>query len=62
MQGLLSLLEEDEPMLQEHALKQLFRVVDQYWSEVANKIALIEAMSEDTTFVVSTFQFSFLLY
>jgi hypothetical protein len=49
-QGLLALLEEEEPELQEHALEQLYHIVDQHWAEVANKVPLIEAISEDPNF------------
>ena len=49
-QGLLALLEEDEPELQQHALEQLYKIVDQHWAEVANKVPLIEAISEDPKF------------
>ena len=59
-QGLLALLEEDEPALQEHALKQLFKIVDNHWAEVANKVPLIEAISEDTSFAVRLAHTSYL--
>lgn len=52
--GLLALLEEDEPQLKEHALKELIHVIDQHWAEVANKVSLIEGLSEDSTFTVNT--------
>jgi 26S proteasome regulatory subunit N2 len=48
--GVLALLQEDEPELQAHALKQLLMVVDQYWAEIANSVPLIEALSEDSNF------------
>ena len=49
-QGLLALLQEDEPALQTHALRQLLKVVDHYWAEIANSVPLIEAISEDPNF------------
>lgn len=49
-QGLLSLIEESEPLLQEHALRNLFIIVDQEWAEIASKVSMIEALSEDPTF------------
>jgi len=49
-QGLLALLEEENPALKGHALQQLYHVVDQYWAEVANEVPLIEELSEDPTF------------
>lgn len=36
--GLLSLLEEEDPILQVHALRQLNDVVDQFWPEIATHI------------------------
>jgi 26S proteasome regulatory subunit N2 len=52
-QRLLALLEEDEPILQEHALKELYGIIDHHWAEVSNRVTLIESLSEETTFAVS---------
>ena len=52
-QGLLALLQEDEPMLQSHALQQLYKVVDKFWAEVAGSVPLIEELSEDPKFEVT---------
>ena len=52
LQGLLALLEEEEPVLQAHALKQLHAVIDQHWVEVASSVTKIEELSEDTSFEV----------
>jgi len=49
-QGLLALLDEDEPALQAHALRNLHLVIDQNWAEVANKVPRIEEISEDPSF------------
>jgi hypothetical protein len=52
-QSLLALLEEEDPILQAHALKEIYAVLDQCWAEVANSIPLIEELSEDPEFQVS---------
>jgi 26S proteasome regulatory subunit N2 len=49
-QRLLALLEEDEPILQEHALQQLYKIIDHHWAEVSNKVTLIESLSEEPSF------------
>lgn len=41
-------------MLQEHALKELHSIIDHHWAEVSNKVTLIESLSEETTFAVSS--------
>lgn len=51
--GLLALLEEDSPRLRIHALQKLYELVDQFWSEVAAAVPLIEELSEDESFEVS---------
>lgn len=50
--ALLSLLEEDDPQLQQHALAQLDKVVDQFWPEIAQTqhITKIETLVEDEGF------------
>ena len=48
--GLLALLDEDVPALQQHALVELYKIIDQHWAEVANKLPQIEALSEDEAF------------
>lgn len=53
MSGLLALLEEDSPRLKVHALQKLHELVDQFWSEVAAAVPLIEELSEDESFEVS---------
>ena len=50
--ALLSLLEEDDAQLQQHALAQLDKVVDQFWPEIAQTqhITKIETLVEDENF------------
>jgi 26S proteasome regulatory subunit N2 len=38
------------PLLQSHALQKLHEIVDSFWAEIAEKIPLIEALSEDDMF------------
>ena len=45
--GVLSLLNEDDEELQIHALKQLHRIVDLYWSEISDAVDVLEELSED---------------
>ncbi|GAA5876527.1 hypothetical protein JCM16303_003569 [Sporobolomyces ruberrimus] len=49
-QGLLSLLNEPEPALQQNALEQLNRHIDTFWAEAVDEITTIEALSEQTAF------------
>jgi hypothetical protein len=37
--GLLAMLDEDESVLQVHALKQLNRIVDEFWAEISAEIS-----------------------
>ncbi|GJN93401.1 hypothetical protein Rhopal_006456-T1 [Rhodotorula paludigena] len=49
-QGLLSLLDEPEAALQAHALRTVNARIDTFWTEVADHVVKIEALSEDTAF------------
>ncbi|KZP16841.1 hypothetical protein FIBSPDRAFT_912172 [Athelia psychrophila] len=44
--GVLALLSEPEPEFKEHALKALIPLVPQFWAEISEHIALIEALYE----------------
>ncbi|GMM37663.1 proteasome regulatory particle base subunit [Saccharomycopsis crataegensis] len=46
----LALLDEEDPSLKVYALKSLDNVVDELWSEIANNLADIEELYEDTSF------------
>jgi len=48
--GILSLLEEPDVELKVHALEQLNKVVDHFWSEIASSIPQIEELYEDEDF------------
>lgn len=48
--GILSLLEEPDAELKVHALEQLNKVVDHFWSEIASSIPQIEELYEDEEF------------
>jgi 26S proteasome regulatory subunit N2 len=44
--GVLALLSEPEPIFKQHALKALTPLVPQFWAEISEHIALIEALYE----------------
>ncbi|KAF8331501.1 26S proteasome regulatory complex, non-ATPase subcomplex, Rpn2/Psmd1 subunit [Cantharellus anzutake] len=44
--GVLALLSEQEPLLQQHALKQLNILVPQFWAEISESVSVIEALFE----------------
>lgn len=48
--GILSLLEEPEDELKKHALEELDKVVDQFWSEIAPSITKIQELCDDENF------------
>ena len=48
--GILSLLDEPDPSLQQHALHELNTLVDRFWPEIATAIPRIETLYEDDTF------------
>ena len=48
--GILSLLDEPDPTLQQHALQELNTLVDRFWPEIATAIPRIETLYEDDTF------------
>eukprot|EP00640_Fibrocapsa_japonica_P006925 CAMPEP_0113934348 /NCGR_PEP_ID=MMETSP1339-20121228/1685_1 /TAXON_ID=94617 /ORGANISM="Fibrocapsa japonica" /LENGTH=167 /DNA_ID=CAMNT_0000936115 /DNA_START=41 /DNA_END=541 /DNA_ORIENTATION=- /assembly_acc=CAM_ASM_000762 len=48
--GMIALLQEEDPALQVHALRQLHAVVDQSWPEAAAQIALLEELAEEEGF------------
>ena len=45
-EGVLALLNEQEPLLQQYALKQLNTLVPQFWAEISESVSLIEALFE----------------
>lgn len=47
--GLLAMLSEDDKILKTAALKQLLKVVDTVWHEIAESLPELEAMAEDTS-------------
>ena len=47
--GLLSLLDDPEPALQQHALQQLDDIVDNFWPEIATDIPKMSATRKPTT-------------
>ncbi len=59
--GLLSLLQEDTPELQLHALKSLISVVETHWSEVVQGVSSVEAIYEDDSLPQETRQIAALL-
>lgn len=46
----LSLLEEQEPLLQAHALRSLNSLTDAFWPEISGAVDKIQELSEDETF------------
>ncbi|KAI8977190.1 armadillo-type protein [Mycotypha africana] len=48
--GIIALLDESQPELKIYALQQLNTLVDEFWAEVADSIAKIEILYEDTSF------------
>jgi len=38
----------------EHALKQLYAMVDRQWPDIASSVPLIEELSEDSSFAVKS--------
>ena len=48
--GILSLLDEPDPVLQQHALTELNSLVDRFWPEIATAIPRIETLYEDDSF------------
>ncbi|TFK30365.1 hypothetical protein FA15DRAFT_579686 [Coprinopsis marcescibilis] len=48
--GVLALLQEPDPIFKQHALKALIPLVPQFWAEISEHIALIEALYEDNEF------------
>ena len=48
--GILSLLDEPDPALQQHALQELNSLVDRFWPEIATAIPRIETLYEDDSF------------
>lgn len=48
--GIISLLEEKDSQLQVAALELLLKVVDQFWSEIADSVPFIESLFEDPGF------------
>jgi len=45
--GILSLLDENDIVLQEYAVKKLDSVINEFWAEIANSIEKIISLSED---------------
>eukprot|EP01128_Nolandella_sp_AFSM9_P005247 TRINITY_DN250_c1_g1_i2.p1 TRINITY_DN250_c1_g1~~TRINITY_DN250_c1_g1_i2.p1 ORF type:complete len:1031 (+),score=352.39 TRINITY_DN250_c1_g1_i2:158-3250(+) len=52
--GFLSLLDEDEVQLKEHALTFLNQSVDVFWPEIAEKVEILEELYEDSDFPASS--------
>ncbi|CEG67339.1 Putative 26S proteasome regulatory subunit N2 [Rhizopus microsporus] len=48
--GIIALLEEPQPELKVYALQQLNSLVDEFWAEISDSIAIIEILYEDQTF------------
>jgi hypothetical protein len=48
--GLLAMLEEDEKEIKAHALRQLDRVVPDFWAEISESLPDIESLYEDEEF------------
>jgi len=48
--GVLALLDEDDVDIQRHSLQQLNQMVDFFWSEISDQVAVLEEMSEDEAF------------
>ena len=48
--GVLSLLEENDDGLKVAALENINKIMDQFWSEVADSVDMIEQLSEDSSF------------
>ena len=45
--GILALLDHDNNTIREEALKLLYPIVDVFWAEIAQKVDVIEALSEE---------------
>ena len=48
--GILALLDHDNNTIREEALKLLYPIVDIFWAEIAQKVDVIEALSEEDKF------------
>lgn len=48
--AILASLQEDDPRLQEHALRKLSALVDSNWAEASEVVAAVEALAEDASF------------
>ena len=48
--GILALLDHDNNTIREEALKLLYPIVDVFWAEIAQKVDVIEALSEEEKF------------
>ncbi|KAI8327260.1 armadillo-type protein [Blakeslea trispora] len=48
--GIIALLDEQQPELKVYALQQLNTLVDEFWAEISDSIAKIEILYEDTSF------------
>ncbi|RCI03339.1 26S proteasome non-ATPase regulatory subunit 1, partial [Rhizopus stolonifer] len=48
--GIIALLDEQQPELKVYALEQLNTLVDEFWAEISDSIAKIEILYEDTSF------------